>query len=93
MSYQPSTTGHDGTVVTYRQDMFTAFQHVAGNLNALHHMEIEAREQQDATASAQRSLDLFNLRYEDDIDSYLQVITWQTLFCKTMLDAMGSMTF
>jgi outer membrane protein TolC len=58
--------------------MLTAFQQVAGNLNALHDPEIEAREQPDATASAQRSLDLFDARYEDGVDTHLQVITWQT---------------
>jgi outer membrane protein TolC len=48
------------------------------NLNALHNLEIEARQQHDATASAQQSLDLFNTRYEGGVDTYLQVITWQT---------------
>jgi len=44
----------------------------------LHNLEIEAGQQHDATASAQQSLDLFNTRYEDGVDTYLQVITWQT---------------
>jgi NodT family efflux transporter outer membrane factor (OMF) lipoprotein len=69
---------YDGTVATYRQTTLTAFQQVEDNLNALHNLEIEARQQRDATASAQQSLDLFNIRYEDGVDTYLQVITWQT---------------
>src|ERR1700691_1698935 len=69
---------YDGTVAAYRQTTLTAFQQVEDNLNALHNLEIEARQQHDATASAQQSLDLFNTRYEDGVDSYLQVITWQT---------------
>ena len=69
---------YDGTVAAYRQTTLTAFQQVEDNLNALHNLEIEARQQQDATASAQQSLDLFNTRYEDGVDTYLQVITWQT---------------
>ncbi len=69
---------YDGTVATYRQTTLTAFQQVEDNLNALHNLEIEARQQHDATASAQQSLDLFNTRYEDGVDTYLQVITWQT---------------
>jgi NodT family efflux transporter outer membrane factor (OMF) lipoprotein len=69
---------YDGTVAAYRQITLTAFQQVEDNLNALHNLDIEARQQQDATASAQQSLDLFNTRYEDGVDTYLQVITWQT---------------
>jgi NodT family efflux transporter outer membrane factor (OMF) lipoprotein len=69
---------YDGTVATYRQTTLTAFQQVEDNLNALHNLEIEARQQHDATASAQQSLDLFNTRYEGGVDTYLQVITWQT---------------
>jgi NodT family efflux transporter outer membrane factor (OMF) lipoprotein len=69
---------YDGTVASYRQTALTAFQQVEDNLNALHNLEIEARQQQDATASAQQSLDLFNTRYEGGVDTYLQVITWQT---------------
>lgn len=69
---------YDATVAFYRQTTLTAFQQVEDNLNALHNLEIEARQQRDATASAQQSLDLFNTRYEGGVDTYLQVITWQT---------------
>jgi len=70
--------GYDGTVAFYRQTTLTAFQQVEDNLNALHNLEIEAGQQRNATASAQQSLDLFNTRYEGGVDTYLQVITWQT---------------
>jgi NodT family efflux transporter outer membrane factor (OMF) lipoprotein len=69
---------YDDTVAGYRQTALTAFQQVEDNLNALHNLEIEAGQQHDATFSAQQSLDLFNTRYEGGVDSYLQVITWQT---------------
>jgi NodT family efflux transporter outer membrane factor (OMF) lipoprotein len=69
---------YDGAVAAYRQTTLTAFQQVEDNLNALRNLEIEAGQQHDATASAQQSLDLFNTRYEDGVDTYLQVITWQT---------------
>ncbi|MGC1870719.1 MAG: efflux transporter outer membrane subunit [Acidobacteriaceae bacterium] len=69
---------YDATVAFYRQTTLTAFQQVEDNLNALHNLEIEARQQRAATASAQQSLDLFNTRYEGGVDTYLQVITWQT---------------
>jgi len=77
---------YDGTVATYRQATLTAFQQVEDNLNALHNLEIEDRQQHDATASAQQSLDLFNIRYEDGIDNYLQVITWQTSLLENQLN-------
>lgn len=69
---------YDSTVASYRQATLTAFQQVEDNLNALHRLEIEADQQRAATASAQQSLDLFNTRYEGGVDTYLQVITWQT---------------
>lgn len=69
---------YDATVADYRQTTLTAFQQVEDNLNALHNLEIESAQQRGATTSAQQSLDLFNIRYEDGVDTYLQVITWQT---------------
>ena len=73
-----ATAQYDATVAAYRQSALTAFQQVEDNLNTLHNLEIEASQQRGATASAQQSLDLFNTRYEDGVDTYLQVITWQT---------------
>ena len=75
---EAAIASYDQTVATYRQTTLTAFQQVEDNLNALHNLEIEAAQQHDATDSAQQSLDLFDIRYEDGVDNYLQVITWQT---------------
>jgi NodT family efflux transporter outer membrane factor (OMF) lipoprotein len=69
---------YDSTVASYRQTTLTAFRQVEDNLNALHGLEVEASQQHAVTASAQQSLDLFNIRYEGGVDTYLQVITWQT---------------
>jgi NodT family efflux transporter outer membrane factor (OMF) lipoprotein len=77
---------YDGTVAMYRQTTLTAFQQVEDNLNALHNLEIEDRQQHDATASAQQSLDLFNIRYQDGVDNYLKVITWQTALLENQLN-------
>jgi len=77
---------YDGNVAAYRQTTLTAFQQVEDNLNALHNLEIEAGQQHEATASAQQSLDLFNIRYEGGVDSYLQVITWQTALLENELN-------
>jgi NodT family efflux transporter outer membrane factor (OMF) lipoprotein len=69
---------YDGTVADYRQTVLTAFQQVEDNLAALRVLEHEAQQQQQATASAKQSLDLFETRYEGGVDTYLQVVTWQT---------------
>jgi NodT family efflux transporter outer membrane factor (OMF) lipoprotein len=82
---------YDGTVAAYRQTTLTAFQQVEDNLNALRNLEIEAGQQHDATASAQQSLDLFNIRYEDGVDNYLQVITWQTALLENELNDIAIM--
>jgi NodT family efflux transporter outer membrane factor (OMF) lipoprotein len=69
---------YDATVATYRQSVLTAFQQVEDNLAALRVLETEAQQQHAATASAEQSLDLFQTRYEGGVDTYLQVVTWQT---------------
>jgi NodT family efflux transporter outer membrane factor (OMF) lipoprotein len=69
---------YDGTVASYRQTTLTAFQEVEDNLAALRILEKEAQQQQEATTSAQESLQLFTNRYEGGVDNYLQVITAET---------------
>ena len=69
---------YDATVADYRQTVLTAFQQVEDNLAALRVLEREAQQQREATASAEQSLDLFQTRYEGGVDTYLQVVTWQT---------------
>ena len=69
---------YDVTVADYRQSVLTAFQQVEDNLAALRVLSHEAQQQQQATASAKQSLDLFQTRYEGGVDTYLQVVTWQT---------------
>ncbi len=69
---------YDGTVANYRQTVLTAFQQVEDNLAALRILATEAQQQHEATASAEQSLDLFQTRYEGGVDTYLQVVTWQT---------------
>ncbi len=69
---------YDATVAAYRQSALTAFQQVEDNLAALRELESEAGQQHQATESAEQSLALFQTRYEGGVDTYLQVITWQT---------------
>jgi NodT family efflux transporter outer membrane factor (OMF) lipoprotein len=70
---------YDATIANYRQTTLTAFQQVEDNLAALHALETESHQQRAATESAQQSLDLFNTRYEGGVDTYLQVVTAQTI--------------
>ena len=69
---------YDSTVANYRQTVLTAFQQVEDNLAALRVLDTEAQQQHEATASAEQSLSLFETRYEGGVDTYLQVVTWQT---------------
>jgi outer membrane protein TolC len=41
-------------------------------------LETEAQQQHESTDSAAQTLDLSQTRYEGGVDTYLQVITWQT---------------
>jgi NodT family efflux transporter outer membrane factor (OMF) lipoprotein len=70
--------GYDAAVATYRQTTLTAFQQVEDNLAALRVLENEEKQQRDAVASAQESVQLFTNRYQGGVDNYLQVITAQT---------------
>ena len=63
----------------YRQTTLNAFQEVEDNLAALRILEHEAQQQQEATASASETLQLFTNRYQGGVDNYLQVITAQTV--------------
>lgn len=71
-------SNYDATVAAYRQSALTAFQQVEDNLAALRELETEAQQQHQETEAAEQSLDLFKTRYEGGVDTYLQVITWQT---------------
>jgi NodT family efflux transporter outer membrane factor (OMF) lipoprotein len=73
------TANYDGTVAAYRQAALTAFQEVEDNLASLRILDKEARQQHEATSSAQESLQLFTNRYVGGVDNYLQVITAQTV--------------
>jgi NodT family efflux transporter outer membrane factor (OMF) lipoprotein len=76
---ESATANYDGTVASYRQTTLTAFQEVEDNLAALRILETESEQQQQTTASASESLQLFTNRYEGGVDNYLQVITAQTV--------------
>ena len=70
---------YDATVAAYRQTTLGAFQQVEDSLAALRILEQEARQQEEAVASARNSLQLFTNRYVGGSDTYLQVIIAQTV--------------
>lgn len=76
---QSARANYDGTVGTYRQTSLTAFQEVEDNLAALRILETEAKQQDQAVTSSKDSLHLFTNRYKGGVDTYLQVITAQTI--------------
>lgn len=71
--------GYDATVANYRQTTLTAFQEVEDNLAALRILESEAVQQALAIESAKESLQLATNRYQGGVDTYLQVLTAQTI--------------
>ncbi|RRA50311.1 efflux transporter outer membrane subunit [Acidipila sp. EB88] len=73
-----ASADYDVQVANYRQTTLSAFQQVEDNLAALRILEVEAKQQHETTASAEQSLDLFNIRYEGGVDTFLQVVTSQT---------------
>jgi NodT family efflux transporter outer membrane factor (OMF) lipoprotein len=76
---ETARANYDATVATYRQTSLTAFQEVEDNVAALRILENETQQQQRAVASSQESLQLFTNRYKGGVDTYLQVITAQTI--------------
>jgi NodT family efflux transporter outer membrane factor (OMF) lipoprotein len=76
---ESARANYDATVATYRQTSLTAFQEVEDNLSALRILEDEAQQQDQAVVSSKDSLHLFTNRYKGGVDTYLQVITAQTI--------------
>jgi NodT family efflux transporter outer membrane factor (OMF) lipoprotein len=69
---------YDAGVAAYRETTLTAFQQVEDNLAALRILGVEAHQQRDAVAAANRALQTFTNLYIGGEVAYLQVITAQT---------------
>jgi NodT family efflux transporter outer membrane factor (OMF) lipoprotein len=78
-SSDAAIAGYDAAVANYRETALAAFQQVEDNLAALRILEREAAQQHDAVASAQESLELLTNRYRGGVDTYLQVVSAQTV--------------
>ncbi len=69
----------DRNAAVYKQTVLDALQQVEDNLVALRVLSDEAVQQRAASASAVESQRIFNNRYVGGVDTYLQVITAQTI--------------
>ena len=69
---------YNADVAAYRQTVLTAFQQVEDYLVAVSVLSQQIQQQQEATNSAQKALDLELGRYETGIDPYINVVTLQT---------------
>jgi NodT family efflux transporter outer membrane factor (OMF) lipoprotein len=70
---------YDATVAAYRQTVLSAFQEVEDDLSNLRYLAEESVQQQEAVVAAQQALALEIDRYRAGTDSYLNVITTQTI--------------
>jgi NodT family efflux transporter outer membrane factor (OMF) lipoprotein len=76
---QGAKAAYDATVASYQQTVLSAFQEVEDDLAALRYLAEEAGQQQEALAAAQQALSLELDRYKAGTDSYLNVVTTQTI--------------
>jgi NodT family efflux transporter outer membrane factor (OMF) lipoprotein len=72
---QEAQATYDANAAAYRQTVLSAFQGVEDNLAALRILEDEAKQENLAVESAERSLSLATERYKGGVDTYLDVIT------------------
>jgi NodT family efflux transporter outer membrane factor (OMF) lipoprotein len=71
---------YDSQVATYRQTVLTAFQGVEDQLAALRILSEELKQQHEAAASAQHTVELSIVRFRNGVDSYVNVITAENAF-------------
>jgi NodT family efflux transporter outer membrane factor (OMF) lipoprotein len=71
---------NDAAAATYRQTVLAAFQSVEDNLASLRILAEELKERHRATVAAQRAVELSVVRFQNGVDSYINVITNQNTF-------------
>lgn len=75
----------DQAVANYRQAVLVAFQSVEDNLTSLRILSTEVTQQHKATVAAERTVQLSVVRYQNGLDSYVNVITAQNAFLTSRL--------
>jgi NodT family efflux transporter outer membrane factor (OMF) lipoprotein len=78
-AWESAQAAYDATVATYRQTVLSAFQEVEDDLANLRYLAEEAVQEQEAVVASQQALGLEMDRYRAGTDSYLNVITTQTI--------------
>jgi NodT family efflux transporter outer membrane factor (OMF) lipoprotein len=76
---------YDQTVATYRQTVLAALQSVEDNLTSLRILSVEVTQEHKAAVAAQHTVQLSMVRYQNGIDSYVNVITAQNTFLTNRL--------
>jgi NodT family efflux transporter outer membrane factor (OMF) lipoprotein len=76
---------YDADVANYRQAVLTAFQSVEDNLASLRVLSKEVVQQHKAAVAAQKTVQLSVVRYQNGLDSYVNVITAQNTFLTNRL--------
>ena len=88
-SLQNVEAAYDATAANYRQTVLGAFQEVEDDLASLRYLAEEAVIQDQAVKAAQESLSLELDRYKAGTDSYISVITTQTILLSDQLTAVA----
>jgi NodT family efflux transporter outer membrane factor (OMF) lipoprotein len=76
---------YDATVANYRQAVLSAFQSVEDNLVTLRVLSKEVEQQHKAALAGQNTVKLSVIRYQNGVDSYVNVITAQNTFLTNRL--------
>jgi NodT family efflux transporter outer membrane factor (OMF) lipoprotein len=76
---------YDATVANYRQAVLTAFQSVEDNLVSLRVLSKEVDQLHKAALAGQNTVKLSVIRYQNGVDSYVNVITAQNTFLTNRL--------
>ena len=75
---QASRAAFDQASADYRGVVLNAFRDVEDQMALANRLATEAKDLNDAVTSAQRSVDLANIRYRQGVATYLDVVTAQT---------------
>jgi NodT family efflux transporter outer membrane factor (OMF) lipoprotein len=76
---------YDADVASYRQTTLAAFQSVEDNLASMRILSKEVVQQHQAAVAAQKLVQLSVTRYQNGLDSYVNVITAQNTFLSNRL--------